>query len=91
MSWGSTSYTPMITYNNPPFGFHEHPQPPDFPTCPENPYSGAKNIKEDIRQIFDSKLETFGNPIGPDNTIDFPKLILWIITFWFVWNYLLRQ
>lgn len=51
MSWGATAFTPIITYNTPPFGFAERPNPSDFPTCPEDPYAGAENIKERIKEF----------------------------------------
>jgi hypothetical protein len=50
MSWGSTAFTPIITYNTPPFGFEERPNPSDFPTCPEDPYSGSENLKDRIKE-----------------------------------------
>lgn len=53
MSWGSTAFTPLITYNHPPFGFHESIQPSDYPTCPENPYSASEELKKDIKGVFD--------------------------------------
>ena len=55
MSWGATAFTPIITYNTPPFGFHERTQSSDFSTCPENPWSGSENLKEAINEIFSRK------------------------------------
>lgn len=49
MSWGATAYTPIITYNEPPFGFAEQPNPTDFPTCNQNPWSTAQRMKRDIQ------------------------------------------
>lgn len=63
MSWGATAFTPIVTYNTPPFGFAEKPNPSDFPTCPEDPYIGAENIKEKIKELSkDKKIEYFGQP-----------------------------
>ena len=58
MSWGATAFTPIITYNTPPFGFEERPNPSDFGTCPEDPYSGTENLKEDIRHLYNVERET---------------------------------
>lgn len=55
MSWGATAFTPLITYNHPPFGFTERQNPSDYPTCPENPYSATENIKEATDQMFREK------------------------------------
>ena len=63
MSWGATAFTPIITYNTPPFGFEERPNPSDFGTCPEDPYSGSENLKEDIKHLF--KLEKATIPYSP--------------------------
>jgi hypothetical protein len=52
MSWGATAFTPIVTYNTPPFGFEERSNPSDFGTCPDNPYSGSENLKDDIRHLF---------------------------------------
>ena len=49
MSWGATAYTPIITYNEPPFGFAEQPNPTDFPTCNQNPWSTAQRVRRDIQ------------------------------------------
>lgn len=96
MSWGATAFTPMISYNTPPFGFHERIQPPDFSTCPENPWSAAENLKEDIKQLNDNhshRMQTSENFIGnPFNStgIDYLKLFMWLIVLWFAWKYLLN-
>lgn len=55
MSWGSTAFTPIITHNTPPFGFHERQNPSDFATCPDDPYVGAENLKEDIKELYRTK------------------------------------
>ena len=76
MSWGATAFTPMISYNTPPFGFAERIQPSDFATCPENPWVAAENLKQDMQSYFDkndknaysnSQVENFANlgMIGP--------------------------
>ncbi len=49
MSWGATAFTPMITYNQPPFGFAEKQTVPDFPTCNVNPWSTAERVRRDIQ------------------------------------------
>ena len=59
MSWGATAFTPIVTYNTPPFGFAERPNPSDFPTCPEDPYSGAENIKERIKELSNEQNKEF--------------------------------
>ena len=48
MSWGATAYTPIVTNNEPPFGFHEVPNPSDFPTCNQNPWGTADRLKDKI-------------------------------------------
>ena len=58
MSWGATAFTPIVTYNTPPFGFEERTNPNDFGTCPEDPYSGTEHLKEDIRHLFKLQDET---------------------------------
>ena len=52
MSWGATAYTPIISYNEPPFGFSERPNMPDYPVCTENPYIGAENIKREFKRVL---------------------------------------
>ena len=63
MSWGATAFTPIITYNTPPFGFEERPNPSDFGTCPEDPYSASENLKENISHLF--KLKDATIPYSP--------------------------
>ena len=58
MSWGATAFTPIVTYNTPPFGFEERQNPSDFGTCPSDPYSATENLKEDIRHLFKLEEET---------------------------------
>ena len=59
MSWGSTAFTPIITYNAPPFGFEEKPNPSDFPTCPDDPYVGTENLKNKIKEAATDEKEFF--------------------------------
>ena len=64
MSWGATAYTPIRTYNTPPFGFHEVITPPDFKVCNENPWSSADNMKDAIHQKLrehDLKTKVYGS------------------------------
>lgn len=49
MSWGATAYTPIITYNSPPFGFHEVINPPDFKVCNENPWLSGERVVREIQ------------------------------------------
>lgn len=50
-SWGSTAFTPIISYNTPPWGFEERPNPPDFSVCPEDPYAATENLKNEIKHL----------------------------------------
>ena len=67
MSWGSTGFTPIVTYNQPPFGFAELPTPSDFKTNPSNPWVSTEDLKADLNKKFKdhekelccSDLETF--------------------------------
>ena len=59
MSWGATAFTPIVTYNTPPFGFEERSNPSDFGTCPEDPYSVSENLKDDIRHLFTIEKEIY--------------------------------
>lgn len=52
MSWGATGFTPIVTYNVPPFGFAELPTMPDFKVCNENPWSTADRVKADIQDAL---------------------------------------
>lgn len=47
----NTAYTPIISYNTPPFGFEERANPPDFNVCPEDPYAATENLKNDIKHM----------------------------------------
>lgn len=49
MSWGATAFTPIVTRNEPPFGFHEVQNPPDFPVCNENPWGTGDRMKAAIQ------------------------------------------
>jgi len=55
MSWGSTGFTPIVTYNQPPFGFHEVQNPPDFPVCNSNPYIATDYLKDNINRSCDDE------------------------------------
>lgn len=52
MSWGATAYTPIVTYNSPPFGFHEVINPTDFKTCNENPWISGERMKREIQDAL---------------------------------------
>jgi hypothetical protein len=52
MSWGATAFTPIVTYNQPPFGFHEVITPTDYKRCNEDPYIGTEQLKEELNQRF---------------------------------------
>lgn len=52
MSWGTYANTPILTYNQPPFGFAETITPPDFPTCSAEPYKGTEQLKADLNAKF---------------------------------------
>jgi hypothetical protein len=56
MSWGATAFTPIIAYNEPPFGFAETQTPPDFKTNNEDPWSSTDELKADLNARF-AKLE----------------------------------
>ena len=105
MSWGATAFTPIIVHNEPPFGFAEKPQDSDYPTCPEDPYSGTRNIKDNIKLMPNGKRSSSNskntteqfvnlgmiNPINTDNSINYPKMIMLCLILWFVWTYLLSD
>ena len=52
MTWGATAYTPIVTYNQPPFGFHEITNPPNYARCNKNPYLGTELLKAHLRDRF---------------------------------------
>ncbi len=52
MSWGATGFTPIVTNNNPPFGFHEVITPPDFKTNPADPWISTDQLKADLSTRF---------------------------------------
>lgn len=84
MSWGATAFTPLISYNAPPFGFAERIQSPDFPTCPENPWIAAEKLKEDLKSYFDTTtnkgkgIESFIDINSHLNGISITKIFLLI-------------
>ncbi len=53
MSWGATAFTPIVTYNEPPFGFHEIINPADYKRCNANPYVGTELLKAELNRKFD--------------------------------------
>ena len=52
MSSCSTAYTPIVTYNQPPFGFHEVLTPTDYKRCNEDPYIGTEQLKDELNERF---------------------------------------
>jgi hypothetical protein len=52
MSWGSTAFTPIVTRNEPPFGFAEAPNPPDFPVSDWNPYVASDYLKDRVESCL---------------------------------------
>lgn len=52
MSWGSTGFTPIVTRNEPPFGFHEVLTPTDYKRCNEDPYIGTEQLKAELNDRF---------------------------------------
>ena len=52
MALASTAFTPIVTRNEPPFGFHEVITPTDFKRCNENPYIGTEKLKEELSARF---------------------------------------
>jgi len=52
MSWGATAFTPIVTYNQPPFGFHEVITPTDYKRCNEDPYIGTEQLKKELNERF---------------------------------------
>ena len=78
MSWGATAYTPIIVYNNPPFGFHEVINPPDFKVCNENPWiTGERNIyqmnKNLRKQEIENRLNTTKDNMEYGHDLDWEK------------------
>lgn len=81
MSWGATAYTPIITYNSPPFGFHEVADLPDFKVCNEDPWETGERMKRDIQNALkdaQAKRDVYGSckdfTYGYDE--DFKKMAL---------------
>ena len=64
MSWSGTAFTPIVTYNQPPFGFHEIINPPDFKTCNENPWSTGDKLRADIQSKL--KEHEYRSKLDPD-------------------------
>ena len=55
MSWGATAFTPIISYNAPPFGFEERQNLHDYPTCPENPYISTEKLKREFAKVLSTQ------------------------------------
>lgn len=69
MSWGATSFTPIVTRNQPPFGFHEVITPPDFKVCNQNPWGTAERMKREIQDAL--KLQEYRKKLNITNRKDF--------------------
>jgi hypothetical protein len=69
MSWGSTAFTPIVTRNEPPFGFHEAINPPDFKVCNQNPWGTGERVKREIQDAL--KLQEYRNRLNVTNRKDF--------------------
>jgi hypothetical protein len=105
MSWGATSFTPIISYNEPPFGFAERPQQSDYPTCVENPYNAAAKFKERIKKLWkkieknNTNCDTEGftgslkDVISPysNGEMHYGVLAIWFIIMYFLWTKLIAQ
>jgi len=68
MSWGSTAFTPIVTRNEPPFGFHETINPPDFKVCNENPWATGERMKREIQDSL--KFEEYRKKLGAQSKRD---------------------
>lgn len=71
MSWGATAFTPIIAYNEPPFGFAETQTPPDFKTNNADPWSSTDELKAELNARFTQleearKAEKFENDYAAD-------------------------
>jgi hypothetical protein len=102
MSWGATSFTPIISYNEPPFGFHERPQEPDFPVCVENPYVASSKLKQRIKKLwnkieknnkkcteeFTGTIGTLKNIISPysGGELHYGVITVWLLIIWYFWT-----
>ena len=69
MSWGSTAFTPIVTRNVPPFGFHEVINPPDFKICNQNPWGTGERMKREIQDAM--KLDEYRNRLNISDRKDF--------------------
>ena len=68
MSWGATGYTPIVTYNEPPFGFHEVIQPADYERCNQNPYIATDLLKMRLNKKFENLMEDDDDDVQPTHT-----------------------
>lgn len=69
MSWGSTAFTPIVTRNVPPFGFHEVINPPDFKVCNQNPWGTGDRMKQEIQDTL--KLNEYRRRLNVTDRKDF--------------------
>lgn len=69
MSWGSTAFTPIVTRNQPPFGFHEVINPPDFKVCNQNPWGSGDRMKRELQDAL--KLDENRKRLDVSNRKDF--------------------
>lgn len=69
MSWGSTAFTPIVTRNVPPFGFHEVITPPDFKVCNQNPWGTGERMKREIQDKL--KLDEYRKRLNVSDKSDY--------------------
>lgn len=69
MSWGSTAFTPIVTRNIPPFGFHEVINPPDFKVCNQNPWGTGERMKHEIQEAL--KMDEYRRKLNVTDRKDF--------------------
>lgn len=69
MSWGSTAFTPIVTRNEPPFGFHEVITPPDFKVNNQNPWTTGDRVKREIQDKL--KMQEYRKKLNTTNKSDF--------------------
>ena len=69
MSWGSTAFTPIVTRNQPPFGFHETINPPDFKVCNQNPWGTGERMKREIQDAL--KFDEYRRKLNVTDRDDF--------------------
>lgn len=69
MSWGSTAFTPIVMRNQPPFGFHEVINPPDFKVCNQNPWGTGDRLKREIQDKL--KMDEYRRKLNITDKSDF--------------------